>query len=337
MTELQQVLEVPPNPEDHVNLPWDPLREQDWTSLGVEPSDDDVSWGMICDGGMSATCGDILNDDDHHNGSRLQPKVCLQFSPVAVDTVADCFWDNLGFTLPSGNAKHFAGPQDESNSRHLAGSKPSLYASSLQSSLVKPVQPSSHDSDMSAASTSYSGSTPPDSFDFQDSGSILPAIPDSDSALLNNHDIVLGDMCSQAPPDSALFPVQLFVAAIADGKILPDCSVKMRGVLEQVRKKVSKEQNTVVQIKNEGAVDLKMRVFVANSLEAGAVAEYIAAHPDQTPAPFVVLSRQLHMAVSYDSTSINPSIASVADRLRKQIKTHAVKVLRESISDPLSS
>lgn len=39
------------------------------------------------------------------------------------------------------------------------------------------------------------------------------------------------------------------------------------------------------------------------------------------------------MAVSYDSSAINPSHASVADRLRKQIKTHAVKVLREAIAE----
>jgi hypothetical protein len=34
----------------------------------------------------------------------------------------------------------------------------------------------------------------------------------------------------------------------------------------------------------------------------------------QVPAPFVVLCRQLNMAVSYEATSFNPSHASVADR-----------------------
>lgn len=111
------------------------------------------------------------------------------------------------------------------------------------------------------------------------------------------------------------------------------CARQGLNVLEQVRRKVSKEQNTVVQMSVEGAVDLKMRVFVANSVEAKAVWDYISAHPHQVPAPFVVLARDLHMAVSYESTCVNPSQASVADRLRKQIKTHAVKVLREAIAD----
>ncbi len=101
----------------------------------------------------------------------------------------------------------------------------------------------------------------------------------------------------------------------------------------QVRRKVSKEQNTVVQVKNEGNVDLKMRVFVSNSVEAGAISEYIEGHSTQTPAPFVVLSRHMPMAVTYDPNMIDPGVASVADRLRKQIKTYAVKVLREAIAD----
>jgi hypothetical protein len=78
--------------------------------------------------------------------------------------------------------------------------------------------------------------------------------------------------------------------------------LKGLNVLEQVRRKVSKEQNTVVQLANEGPVDLKMRVFVANSIESKAVGDYISAHPHQVPAPFVVLARDLHMAVSYEST-----------------------------------
>jgi hypothetical protein len=77
---------------------------------------------------------------------------------------------------------------------------------------------------------------------------------------------------------------------------------KGMNVLEQVRGKVSKEQKTVVQIANEGPVDLKMRVFVANSIEAKAVWDYISAHPHQEPAPFVVLARDLHIAVSYEAT-----------------------------------
>ena len=131
-----------------------------------------------------------------------------------------------------------------------------------------------------------------------------------------------------------LFAVHLLVTAIADGKICEDSTTpKVLAVLEQVRRKVSKEQNTVVQVSNEGSMDLKMRVFVANSVEAKAVWDYISSHPNQVPAPFVVLARQVKMAVSYDATALDPSQASVADRLRKQVKTHAVKVLREAIGD----
>jgi hypothetical protein len=131
-----------------------------------------------------------------------------------------------------------------------------------------------------------------------------------------------------------LFAVHLLVTAIADGKICEASTTpKVLAVLEQVRRKVSKEQNTVVQVSSEGVMDLKMRVFVANSVEAKAVWEYISSHSTQVPAPFVVLARHVKMAVSYDATSLDPSQASVADRLRKQVKTHAVKVLREAIGD----
>jgi len=140
-------------------------------------------------------------------------------------------------------------------------------------------------------------------------------------------------MHAHAAEETALFPVHLYITAIADGPIIDDGSPKAMQVLDQVRSKVSKEQNTVVHVADEGAVDLKMRVFVANSVEARAVSDYIAAHPTQTPAPFVVLTQQLLMAVSYDPAQLNPAHAAVADRLRKQIKTHAVKVLRESIAD----
>jgi hypothetical protein len=55
----------------------------------------------------------------------------------------------------------------------------------------------------------------------------------------------------------------------------------------------------------------------------------------QNPAPFVILSRKLHIAVSYKSDDLDTSCASVADRLRKQAKTRAVKILREAIADPV--
>jgi hypothetical protein len=66
-------------------------------------------------------------------------------------------------------------------------------------------------------------------------------------------------------------------------------------------------------------MDLKMRVFVVNSEDAKAVAEYIKGHVDQVPAPFVVLAKHLSMAVLYDPLTLDLSDASVADRLRKQV------------------
>jgi hypothetical protein len=45
-----------------------------------------------------------------------------------------------------------------------------------------------------------------------------------------------------------------------------------------------------------------------------------------------VLARDLQMALLYDPTMLDLSDSSVADRLRKQAKTRAVKVLREGIA-----
>ena len=67
-----------------------------------------------------------------------------------------------------------------------------------------------------------------------------------------------------------------------------------------------------------GTIDLKMRVFVVNSEDAKAVGEYIKAHLDQVPAPFVVLAQHLSMAVLYNPQTLDLSDGSVADRLRKQ-------------------
>ena len=64
--------------------------------------------------------------------------------------------------------------------------------------------------------------------------------------------------------------------------------------------------------------------------------EYIAANADQVPAPFIVLADQLPMALTYEAAFLDPSNASVADRLRKQAKTRAMKLLRELIYDPAS-
>ena len=94
--------------------------------------------------------------------------------------------------------------------------------------------------------------------------------------------------------------------------------MKMRDILQQVIKKVSKEQNTVVNVKGEGPLHIQLRVFVASSVEARALKEYIQANESQKPCPFIMLAKQLPMAVSYDVAALNPAHAHVADRLRKQ-------------------
>jgi hypothetical protein len=48
----------------------------------------------------------------------------------------------------------------------------------------------------------------------------------------------------------------------------------------------------------------------------------------------VVLSRKLHVAVRFNSAVLDAACAGVADRLRKQAKTRAVKIVREAIADP---
>jgi len=168
----------------------------------------------------------------------------------------------------------------------------------------------------------------------------------------------------QPNSQQAYFAVNLFVAALGEGKLILEGTRKKQDILEQVVRNVSKEQNTIVNVPGEGTtLHLKMRVFVENSIEAKAVGDYIASHPNQAseamrvphaalyrcmhvcialtrprvqnPAPFVILSRKLHMAVSYNSKDLDTSCASVADRLRKQAKTRAVKILREAIADPV--
>ncbi len=72
----------------------------------------------------------------------------------------------------------------------------------------------------------------------------------------------------------------------------------------------------VVLPKENVSIPLKLRVFVKASLEAKALSDYFAHNPEQNPAPFVMLSRGLHMVVAYDPVLLDPSEAGVADRFR---------------------
>jgi hypothetical protein len=76
----------------------------------------------------------------------------------------------------------------------------------------------------------------------------------------------------------------------------------------------------VVLPKENVSIPLKLRVFVKASLEAKALNDYFSRNTDQNPAPFVMLSRGLHMIVAYDMTVLDPSDASVADRFRYFLK-----------------
>lgn len=84
--------------------------------------------------------------------------------------------------------------------------------------------------------------------------------------------------------------------------------------------KIPKEQNTTVELA-EGTLELKMRVFVSNSEDAKAVSEYMQTHESQIPSPFVVLARDLPMAILYDPSTLDLTDASVADRY------HAMRLL----------
>ncbi len=78
------------------------------------------------------------------------------------------------------------------------------------------------------------------------------------------------------------FTLNLFVAAVGEGNVLPDSGRRKHGVLEQILRNVSKEQNIVVKLGREGINrHIKMRVFVQNSIEAKAVIDYVSNHPDQ--------------------------------------------------------
>jgi hypothetical protein len=64
-----------------------------------------------------------------------------------------------------------------------------------------------------------------------------------------------------------------------------------------------------------------------------AIEAYIKLHRDQQPAPFVVLCEQLAVAAMYNPQHMDPAVdASVADKLRKQSKSRAVRFIREALS-----
>jgi hypothetical protein len=151
----------------------------------------------------------------------------------------------------------------------------------------------------------------------------------------------------RAPTESAYFPVALFVAVVGDGVLDSHTPPRVLERLQQASSKVPKEQIIRIVLRDKASggkshalrpgekdkdgkeVQVKLRVFVSNSEDAKAVQGYIASHEGQTPAPMVVLCPTLPMAMEYDSLTVDPSNQGTADRLRKQAKTRAVKLVRE--------
>ena len=162
----------------------------------------------------------------------------------------------------------------------------------------------------------------------------------------------------RGPMESAYFPVALFVAVVGEGALDSNTPPRVLERLQQACSKVPKEQIIRIVLRDKPGsskspslrpgdkgkdgkeVEVKLRVFVANSEDAKAVQAYIASHDNQTPAPVVVLSPILPMAMEYDALTVDPTNQGTADRLRKQAKTRAVKLVRELLienSEKLSS
>jgi hypothetical protein len=176
------------------------------------------------------------------------------------------------------------------------------------------------------------------------------------SEAVTSHDKDL--KAQSAPTESAFFPVALFVAVVGDGTLDSDTPPRVLERLQQATSKVPKEQIIRLVLRDKAGsgkspvlrpgdkgkdgkeVEVKLRVFVANSEDAKAVQGYIASHDEQTPAPVVVLCPILPMAMEYDALTVDPTNQGTADRLRKQAKTRAVKLVRELLvenSNKLSS
>jgi hypothetical protein len=157
----------------------------------------------------------------------------------------------------------------------------------------------------------------------------------------------------RAPPESAFFPVTLFVAVVGEGVWDPSTPSRVLERLQKASSKVPKEQIIRISLRDKVAakgaseksqegkeVNLKLRVFVADSEDAKAVQGYIASHDEQVPAPVVVLCPKLPVAMEYDVLTVDSKIQSTADSLIKQAKTRAVKLVRKLLmenTDKLSS
>lgn len=236
-----------PAGDDCLGLLWDPLREQDWESLSNR--DGAFAWDMALD----THSIDIGEGPQCEDGS-TQPKVSLQFSPVAIDTVADCSWDSVGY-IPGGSLPHGVRKQ------HLTGPLDELIRSQ-QATLDTPppswqVPQHLHDQEWAAHEERDFGADSQRPAKAQEPPRVgsrtsqrsnagrtrVPRIPSHEGSDLigRQHGASSSNSRSSSagtePPDggdTALFTMQLFVTAIADGHIAADTPEKTAGVLEQV-------------------------------------------------------------------------------------------------------
>jgi hypothetical protein len=139
------------------------------------------------------------------------------------------------------------------------------------------------------------------------------------------------------------FKLNLFVAALGKGHLMqgPNGGSKNFERLEALCTKVPKDQVIPIDFPGSGRapldhIDLKLRLFVSRSEDAKAVQGYISSHSKQRPAPFVVLFESLPVAVKYHESlhagrrDLSPAIA---DRLRKQAKSRAVRFVRRILGE----
>merc|ERR1711871_738943 len=147
--------------------------------------------------------------------------------------------------------------------------------------------------------------------------------PSSQRSVNLHHDSGQLEQYLQAIDSGALavFHVYLYACIIGNGEVDQDCPSRTKKRLLDARVKVPKEQKTVLNVCSPDGtdtehIDVKLRVFVVKSEDGKLISEYVSSHPDQSPAPFVVLTRRLPMAVLFDPSSTDIGIPTVADRLR---------------------
>jgi len=152
------------------------------------------------------------------------------------------------------------------------------------------------------------------------------------------------------------FSVALFVAVVGEGDFDSSSSKENFRRLERICRKVPREQIIIVPLREqiiisplrdkvavqgaiekskEGKVELKLRVFVANSEDAKAVQGYIASHDEQVPAPVVVLCPMLRIVLQDEARTVEPTSTDKAavDKLVKRAKTRAVNLVRELLQE----